>query len=154
MMGLKTQELTGPIPLEILDRHGMKAVQEGAIIHSHSPKEALGLTLKREGAVLKNRDVVKCCLLRGIPAQHMASTMAHELAHVYLWLSGFPKLPPQVEEGLCELVSAEWLHHTCPKVDGKQDAVAAFLLHNMENNTDQVYGGGYRSAVAAKKKLR
>ena len=45
----------------------------------------------------------------------MAATMAHELTHVYLWLAGFPKLPEEVEEGLCEQVKAEWLNHTAPK---------------------------------------
>lgn len=70
----------------------------------------------------------------------------------------------QVEEGLCELVASEWLNHTSPKaqhdacaralfacsdiseahaaqVAGKQDAVAAYLLHVMEHNPDPVYGG-------------
>lgn len=31
---------------------------------------------------------MKVCVLKGMPAQHMAATMAHELAHVYLWLAG------------------------------------------------------------------
>lgn len=39
------------------------------------------------------------------------------------------------------------------KVDGKQDAVAAFLLFCMENNQDAVYGGGFRAARAALKRL-
>jgi len=152
-MGLQVPGAACP-PLEVHDRHGMKTVLHG-VLCCHQPKEALGLTLKREVRTTGHapvRSVDKVCVLKAVPGQHMAATMAHELCHVYLWLAGFPNLPPPLEEGLCELVKAEWLEYTCPRVGGKQDSVAAFLLHAMEKNTDPVYGGGYRAAKAALKK--
>ena len=84
-------------------------------------------------------------MLKGMPERHMAATMAHELAHVYLWMHGFCTLPLMVEEGLCELVKAQWLKHAvCDDL-----GVAAFLLHTLEKNPDPVYGAGYRKACGS-----
>ena len=37
------------------------------------------------------------------------SIIAHEVMHAWLRLSGYPRLPPNVEEGLCQLMAMLWL---------------------------------------------
>ena len=37
------------------------------------------------------------------------SILAHEVMHAWLRLSGYPRLPPMVEEGLCQLMATLWL---------------------------------------------
>ena len=45
----------------------------------------------------------------GLSADHAAQVLAHEFMHAWLWLQGFPHLPKQLEEGLCELASFLYL---------------------------------------------
>ena len=43
------------------------------------------------------------------------SILAHEVMHAWLRLSGYPRLPPMVEEGLCQLMATLWLEQQPPE---------------------------------------
>jgi hypothetical protein len=95
--------------------------------------------LTKRGPDEVKREVSEILALHGLPRQHLASILAHELAHAWLFLNAFPKLPRKVEEGLCELASYLWLQHQ----EGEE---VTFRLHVMEKNRDRTYGTGFRTA--------
>jgi hypothetical protein len=100
--------------------------------------------------------------------------MAHECMHAYLRLSGFrtdasagkadTELPPEVEEGLCQLVALLWLEQAgaaminADKGQAREAAafearLAAFFGHAIRTDTSAVYGGGFRTALARFQRL-
>jgi hypothetical protein len=58
-------------------------------------------------SVEQYREVTAVLVLFGLPASLTASILAHEALHVWIKLTkGFqPHLPPQIEEGLCQVIS-------------------------------------------------
>jgi hypothetical protein len=97
------------------------------------------------------------------------SIMAHECMHAYLRLSGFQtnasadksdfELPPQVEEGLCQLIALLWLEQAGAAMvhaDKKQaretaafeERLSAFFGHAIRTDASVVYGDGFRTALA------
>jgi hypothetical protein len=73
----------------------------------------------------------------GLTETHFGATVAHEVGHCLLGERGHLTLPPQVEEGLCEVFAAAWL--------ARQGTLFATALHDAKSvNPDPVYGAGYR----------
>jgi len=104
-----------------------------------------GMACTREwthnGKVVR-REVEEILVLSGLPEEHFATVAAHELGHAWLALNGFPQLPPQVEEGICELCEYLWLRtQSTPE--------ARYRLELMEASKDPVYGAGYHAARRA-----
>ncbi|HKP51064.1 MAG TPA: protein DA1 [Chloroflexia bacterium] len=95
----------------------------------------------QRGRVVR-REVEEILVLHGLPREHFSTVVAHELGHAWLFLNAFPKLPPQVEEGICELCEYLWL-----KRQGTREA--QYRLTAMESNKDPVYGAGFKSARRA-----
>ena len=59
-----------------------------------------------------NLSVKGLLILAGLAGPTTSSVIAHEMMHAWLFLNGFAgskKLTPQVEEGLCQLMSHLWL---------------------------------------------
>ncbi len=94
------------------------------------------------GGQVLSRKTEKILMLSGMPTTMFAAVAAHELCHSYLFLSGFPKMSPFVEEGLCEVAASLWLAE-----QGTPEA--EYYLKNMdsEHNDNPIYGTGYRTAV-------
>lgn len=91
------------------------------------------------------REILEILALKGLPREHLASVLAHELGHAYLFLRDFPVTPPKVAEGICELCSYLWLQT-------RTNEHAAHRLRLLETNQDRVYGTGFRSARRALRK--
>jgi len=81
-------------------------------------------------------------ILDGLPRQHTAAIMAHEIGHAWLFLHEFPILSLMTEEGICELWAARWL-------EMQNTPLAKHRLQIMAKNPDPVYGDGYRAALKA-----
>lgn len=88
------------------------------------------------------RSIKGILALAGLPEEHLATVLAHELGHAWLFMSRFPKLPKKVEEGICVLFEAFWLQN----LDTPE---AAYRLRMLEENEDPIYGKGYRQAKRA-----
>lgn len=50
-------------------------------------------------------------VLFGLPWLLTGSILAHEVMHAWLRTNGFRQLPPEVEEGLCQLMALLWLEN-------------------------------------------
>lgn len=95
----------------------------------------------QQGQVIR-REVEEILVLHGLPCEHFAATVAHELGHAWVALNVLSGLPQTVEEGLCELAEHLWLRR-----QGTPEAARRIQL--MEQNEDPVYGAGFRAAQRA-----
>ena len=69
-----------------------------------------GLTVMMPWGPIKRRLVREVHILRGLPRVYAAKVIAHEYTHAWLALQKVGwQLDPEVEEGLCELISYLWL---------------------------------------------
>lgn len=120
------------------------AMNEKLVGEGHSMSTSVrGLTLSRvHGGGIT--EVTAVLILTGLPRELAASILAHEAFHVWIRLqSGFPlNLPPKVEEGMCQVVAAKFLHHQRTENKNLRDV----FLATIERDPSEVYGDGYREA--------
>ena len=101
------------------------------------------------------RGVESVGLKPGLTAVHAAQVLAHEYAHCWLWLQGFPPLEHRLEEGLCELISYLFLLSCLnePLAEGAalvhDEAALRHAIHAIEANAHPDYGNGFRECVEA-----
>jgi hypothetical protein len=64
--------------------------------------------------------VLRCAMqvLYALPWLLTGSILAHEAMHAWLRLSGYRRLPQQVEEGMCQLMALLWLERQQPQQVG------------------------------------
>ncbi|GFZ15043.1 DA1-related protein 2 [Actinidia rufa] len=98
--------------------------------------------------------------------------LAHELMHGWLRLKGYRNLNPEVEEGICQVLSYMWLESevmpgsksmpstsaasssslVSSKKGGKsgvENKLGEFFMHQIAHDASPAYGGGFRAANAA-----
>jgi hypothetical protein len=110
---------------------GMDELPQAGAPNAHT----LGVTVRA------STTVTDLMVLRGLPEMQFGATVAHEAMHVYFGQEGYERLPPPVEEGLCQLLAYAWLRR-----QGGLLAVAAMRL--IELDRGPVYGDGFRAAKA------
>ncbi|KAK1264562.1 Protein DA1-related 2 [Acorus gramineus] len=189
------------IPMLLVERQALNEAMEGEKIHHHMP-ETRGLCLSEEQTVSSilrrpriggNRivdmrthpqkltrkcEVTAILVLYGLPRLLTGSILAHELMHGWLRLKGYRNLSPEVEEGICQVLSYMWLEsevitdtrNSAPtsstaastsssstsnpysKKGGKSDIekkLGKFFMHQIAHDTSPAYGGGFRAANAS-----
>ncbi|KAH6762715.1 DA1-related protein 2 [Perilla frutescens var. hirtella] len=124
-------------------------------------------------------EVTAILVLYGLPRLLTGAILAHELMHGWLRLNDFRNLRPEVEEGICQVLSHMWLESEVPgsrntasastssstsmasssfsswsssKKGGKsiaENKLGSFFMHQIEHDASPAYGEGYRSAMAA-----
>ncbi|GFH45732.1 hypothetical protein CTEN210_02206 [Chaetoceros tenuissimus] len=107
-----------------------------------------------------NSNVTAILCLSGLPSDLTASILAHEATHA--WLKLHPHfdiakpIPPQVEEGCCQLVAMLFLTDglgctSATQVDGGPSdlKLRQYFKFSIETARDDVYGEGYRRAARA-----
>uniref|UniRef100_A0A0E0RJJ4 LIM zinc-binding domain-containing protein n=2 Tax=Oryza rufipogon TaxID=4529 RepID=A0A0E0RJJ4_ORYRU len=122
-------------------------------------------------------EVTAILILYGLPRLQTGSILAHEMMHAYLRLKGFRSLSPQVEEGICQVLSHMWLESeiifgssidisatsvassssssstpTTSKKGAKTEfekKLGAFIKHQIETDSSEAYGDGFRAANRA-----
>lgn len=125
------------IPLRLVDQGELEELVGGVRTLPPAGVARTQLSSSGEGAV--KREVLEILALNGLPREHLAAVLAHEVGHAWLFLNAFPELPPKVAEGICELFSFLWL-----KREGGKEAAGRLKL--MQKNKDRVYGVGFRAA--------
>ncbi|KAG1337816.1 protein DA1-related 2 [Cocos nucifera] len=188
------------IPMLLVERQALNEAMEGEKDgHYHMP-ETRGLCLSEEQTILKrpkigeNRicgvrthpqkltrkcEVTAILVLYGLPRLLTGSILAHELMHAWLRLKGYRNLSPEVEEGICQVLSHMWLESEVmpgsrnipssssfassssssfpsSKKAGKSDIekkLGGFFIHQIAHDTSSAYGEGFRTANEAVNKF-
>lgn len=85
-------------------------------------------------------------IVDGLPGTLFGRILAHEIGHA--WLAGCPAgiRSSSDEEGICEMLAAWWLEH-------RGGQLASHFLHQLKNNTDAIYGDGYRQIASVAEEL-
>lgn len=128
------------IPLRLMGQEELSSRSRQGYVTDPS-----GMACTREwtqGGSMVRREVEEVLVLHGLPEEHFATVAAHELGHAWLFLNNYPQLPPQVEEGICELCEYLWL-----RKQGTPEA--RYRLELMESSKDPVYGVGFHAARRA-----
>ncbi|KAL2525813.1 Protein DA1-related 2 [Abeliophyllum distichum] len=121
------------IPMLLVERQALNEAIEGEKHGFHHMPETRGLCLSEEQTVTSIRkrpriggrglvgmrtqpqkltricDVTAILVLYGLPRLLTGAILAHELMHGWLRLNGYRNLNPEVEEGICQVLSHMWL---------------------------------------------
>uniref|UniRef100_A0A9I9DTJ1 LIM zinc-binding domain-containing protein n=1 Tax=Cucumis melo TaxID=3656 RepID=A0A9I9DTJ1_CUCME len=124
-------------------------------------------------------EVTAILVLYGLPRLLTGAILAHELMHGWLRLKGYRNLNPEVEEGICQVLSYMWLesevmpgfksgpststasssssssssHYSLSSKKGgrssAENKLGEFFMHQIANDASAAYGEGFRAANAA-----
>ncbi|PON49406.1 Protein DA1-like [Trema orientale] len=190
-------KLEQQIPMLLVERHALNEAIVGEKGGIHHMPETRGLCLSEEQTVTsilrrprigghqligmrtqpqkltRKCEVTAILVLYGLPRLLTGAILAHELMHGWLRLKGFRNLNPEVEEGICQVLSQMWLEsevmpgsRSLPstsaassssssfssKKGGRSSAenkLGEFFMHQIANDASPAYGGGFRAANAA-----
>ncbi|GJN09420.1 hypothetical protein PR202_ga27426 [Eleusine coracana subsp. coracana] len=178
------------VPLLLVER---QALNEAMVAEKNvgNMKWLFGLILRRPSIGPGNRiidmitgqykltrlcEVTAILILYGLPRLQTGSILAHEMMHAYLRLKGYRNLPPEVEEGICQVLSHMWLEseiitgssdnaassstsssssYSTPTSSKKgartefEKKLCAFIKHQIETDPSEAYGDGFRAGNQA-----
>ncbi|KAL3523902.1 hypothetical protein ACH5RR_016736 [Cinchona calisaya] len=187
------------IPMLLVERQALNEAIEGEKNGFHHMLETRGLCLSEEQTVasilrrprvgghglvgmrtqpqklIRKCEVTAILVLYGLPRLLTGAILAHELMHAWLRLKGYRNLNPEVEEGICQVLSHMWLESevtpefrnmpststasssswSSSKKGGKshtENKLGEFFKHQIANDASPAYGGGFRAANAAVEK--
>jgi hypothetical protein len=171
------------VPMLLVARSALNEAREGEKEGMHT-SETRGLCLSEEQTItsvfggkprfptdpsvmrfepqklVRHCEVTAILVLYGLPRLLTGSILAHELMHAWLRLAGgFPHMQPEVEEGICQVISYIWLSAELKRMKNKSDSglhsspvqvrLGEFFLHQIATDTSPIYGGGFREGLAA-----
>lgn len=188
-------KLDQQIPMLLVERQALNEAIVGEKNGYHHMPETRGLCLSEEQTVTSihrrpriggNRlvgmrtqpqkltrkcEVTAILVLYGLPRLLTGAILAHELMHGWLRLKGYCNLNPEVEEGICQVLSYMWLEaevlpdsrnmpstssastsSSSSKKGGKSEVeqkLGEFFMHQIAHDASPAYGGGFRAANAA-----
>ncbi|KAK9061137.1 hypothetical protein SSX86_018317 [Deinandra increscens subsp. villosa] len=183
------------IPMLLVERQALNEAIVGEKHGFHHMPETRGLCLSEEqtvASILKRPkigghgligmrtqpqkltrrcEVTAILVLYGLPRLLTGAILAHELMHGWLRLKGYRNLNPEVEEGICQVLSYMWLESEImpgssstsaapsssssssgSKKGGKsrvENKLGEFFMHQIAHDASIAYGGGFRAANAA-----
>ncbi len=132
------------LPLRLVDQKELK--KQGSKHSSKTPPSGRTLTnisLVNEKEV--DRKISAVLALHGLPKIHLATILAHELGHCFLFLNHYPEMDQKTEEGFAELCSFLWL-------SGEKGEMVKRQIQGLEKNKVTVYRKGFLKARAAYQK--
>ncbi|KAI3519984.1 hypothetical protein L1887_09204 [Cichorium endivia] len=179
------------IPMLLVERQALNEAIVGEKHGFHHMPETRGLCLSEEQTVasilkrpkigghamigmrtqpqklIRRCEVTAILVLYGLPRLLTGAILAHELMHGWLRLKGYRNLNPEVEEGICQVLSYMWLESeimpgstsaapssssSVSKKGGKsrvENKLGEFFMHQIAHDASPAYGGGFRAANAA-----
>ncbi|KAI3665764.1 hypothetical protein L6452_44395 [Arctium lappa] len=181
------------VPLLLVERQALNEAMEGEKNGHHHMPETRGLCLSEEQTIstiirrprvgagrimdmftepyklIRRCEVTAILILYSLPRLLTGSILAHEMMHAWLRLKGYSNLPPDVEEGICQVLAHMWLDSeimagsgTTTNVASSSSSTAAptsskkgkrsdfekqlgeFFKHQIESDTSAAYGDGFR----------
>ncbi|CAL1387425.1 unnamed protein product [Linum trigynum] len=190
------------IPMLLVERQALNEAIIGEKNGYHHMPETRGLCLSEEQTVtsvqrrprigghrfggmrtqpqklIRRCEVTAILVLYGLPRLLTGAILAHELMHGWLRLKGYRNLNPEVEEGICQVLSYMWLEsevlpgskssnmastssstassssssYSNSKKGGRSEVehkLGEFFMHQIAHDASPAYGGGFRAANAA-----
>ncbi|KAI3824114.1 hypothetical protein L1987_05563 [Smallanthus sonchifolius] len=185
------------VPLLLVERQALNEAMEGEKNgqgHHHMP-ETRGLCLSEEQTIstitrpprvgagrimdmftepyklVRRCEVTAILILYSLPRLLTGSILAHEMMHAWLRLKGYSNLPPNVEEGICQVLAHMWLDSEIMAGSGSTNIASTssssssapaaasskkgkrsdfekqlgqFFKHQIETDTSAAYGDGFR----------
>ncbi|KAA8539672.1 hypothetical protein F0562_026364 [Nyssa sinensis] len=188
-------KLDQQIPMLLVERQALNEAIVGEKNGFHHMPETRGLCLSEEQTVTsihrrprigghrlvgmrtqpqkltRKCEVTAILVLYGLPRLLTGAILAHELMHGWLRLKGYRNLNPEVEEGICQVLSHMWLEsevmpesRSMPSTSAASSSTSSskkgeksnaenrlgnFFMHQIAHDTSPAYGGGFRAANAA-----
>lgn len=123
--------------------------------------------------LIRKCEVTAILVLYGLPRLLTGAILTHELMHGWLRLKGYRNLSPEVEEGICQVLSYMWLESevmpglkNMPSTSSGQSSsstssskkgvksevenkLGEFFMHQIAHDASPAYGEGFRAANAA-----
>ncbi|XP_014496283.1 protein DA1-related 2 isoform X1 [Vigna radiata var. radiata] len=186
------------IPMLLVERQALNDAIVGEKNGFHHLPETRGLCLSEEQTVtsvqrrprigghrligmrsqpqklIRKCEVTAILVLYGLPRLLTGAILAHELMHAWLRLKGYHNLSPEVEEGICQVLSYMWLEaevmscsRTMPSTSSASSSssfphsskkgakshvehkLGEFFMNQIANDSSPAYGGGFRAANEA-----
>lgn len=128
-----------PLRLELRERAALIGMLQGRAIN-HPLGVTLSSTHMQNGYALSSH-VEGVAVLQGMPATLFSGVVLHELGHVWLTVHRIEGLPPWAEEGFCQLISHRYY-------SGLNTPEARYRASSLENESDPIYGDGFRAVRA------
>lgn len=122
------------VPLRFVDQAELVRMS-----NSHSTQKPTGLTRIQSMMGGGEQRVIDILILFGLPEEHTASVLAHELGHAWMSLNHFPELNEMVCEGIAELIDYFWLKSL-------NSMESRFRIDLKKQNSDPIYGAGFQHA--------
>ncbi|KAK9064845.1 hypothetical protein SSX86_016227 [Deinandra increscens subsp. villosa] len=182
------------VPLLLVERQALNEAMEGEKNGHHHMPETRGLCLSEEQTIstitrrprvgagrlvdmftepyklVRRCEVTAILILYSLPRLLTGSILAHEMMHAWLRLKGFSNLPPNVEEGICQVLAHMWLDSEIMAGSGSSNIASTsssssapasasskkgkrsdfekqlgeFFKHQIESDTSAAYGDGFR----------
>ncbi|KAI3799055.1 hypothetical protein L1987_34344 [Smallanthus sonchifolius] len=185
------------VPLLLVERQALNEAMEGEKHGHHHMPETRGLCLSEEQTIstiirrprvgagriidmftepyklVRKCEVTAILILYSLPRLLTGSILAHEMMHAWLRLKGYSNLPPDVEEGICQVLAHMWLDSEimagasgtsvasssssapapASSKKGKRSdfekQLGEFFKHQIESDTSAAYGDGFREGNKA-----
>ncbi|KAH0457990.1 hypothetical protein IEQ34_013305 [Dendrobium chrysotoxum] len=166
------------IPMLLVERQALNEAMEGEKDILKKPRIGKNRILDMRTypqKLIRRCEVTAILVLYGLPRLLTGSILAHELMHGWLRLKGYRNLSPEVEEGICQVLSHMWLEsEVMPgpsfaptssnyasssssssasyKKAGKSEIekkLGEFFIHQIAHDISPAYGEGFRMAHAA-----
>ncbi|OIW04077.1 hypothetical protein TanjilG_00637 [Lupinus angustifolius] len=183
------------VPMLLVEREALNEAIVGEKNGFHHLPETRGLCLSEEQTVtsiqrrprigghrligirtqphklIRRSEVTAILVLYGLPRLLTGAILAHELMHAWLRLKGYRNLNPEVEEGICQVLSYMWLESevmpnfqnmpstassssssSSSKKGAKshvENKLGEFFMNQIVNDSSPAYGGGFRAANEA-----
>ncbi|XP_024975614.1 protein DA1-related 1-like isoform X2 [Cynara cardunculus var. scolymus] len=180
------------VPLLLVERQALNEAMEGEKNGHHHMPETRGLCLSEEQTIstiirrprvgagrimdmftepyklVRRCEVTAILILYSLPRLLTGSILAHEMMHAWLRLKGYSNLPPDVEEGICQVLAHMWLDSEIMAGSGSTNVASSsssaaaptsskkgkrsdfekqlgeFFKHQIESDTSAAYGDGFR----------
>lgn len=180
------------VPLLLVERQALNEAMEGEKNGHHHMPETRGLCLSEEQTIttitkrprvgagrlvdmltepyklIRRCEVTAILILYSLPRLLTGSILAHEMMHAWLRLKGYSNLPPNVEEGICQVLAHMWLDSEIMAGSGSSNVASTsssapgatsskkgkrsdfekqlgeFFKHQIETDSSAAYGDGFR----------
>ncbi|KAE8669299.1 Protein DA1-related 2 [Hibiscus syriacus] len=189
-------KLDQQIPMLLVERQALNEAIVGEKNGYHHMPETRGLCLSEEQTVTsvlkkpriggrlligmrtlpqkltRKCEVTAILVIYGLPRLLTGAILTHELMHGWLRLKGYRNLNPEVEEGICQVLSYMWLEtevlpgsssrpstsaassstYSSSKKGGRsnvENKLGEFFIYQITHDASPAYGAGFRAANTA-----